>query len=77
MRYTGPRRKSNMQKACEALDPTVHLIGPTRMGSYLNYEVRDGNGVQLGWTEGNERGPQNAWLRAYSALTRGEPTNGR
>lgn len=54
-----------------ALDPKAKLRGPFRVGHYTNYIVEDGDGRQIGWTEGNEQGEANAWLRAYSTLTRG------
>lgn len=51
-----------------AIDPKAKIEGPFRVGHYSNYTVRDGAGKEIGWTEGNERGTQNAWARAYGTL---------
>lgn len=73
MRYDGPRRKSKLQKACEALDPRVRIEAKPFSGGgryYNHYEVRDGAGVVIGWTDGNESGPRWAWLMALGTLQR-------
>ena len=73
MAYYGPRRKSKLQKACEALDPGVRIEAKrvTLGGRYYDHhEVYDGAGVAIGWNDGSEAGPRWAWLRALSELER-------
>lgn len=50
------------------LEPQAQLRGPFRHGHYLNYTIVDGAGLEIGWTEGNEQGPGNAWERARDTL---------
>lgn len=73
MAYNGPRRKSKLQKACEAIDPGIRIEHtPMTLGGryYNHYQVRDGAGVVIGWTDGNESGPSWAWSRALGELQR-------
>lgn len=74
MAYSGPRRKSNLQKACEALDPGVRLESLGRIGYSAQYVVKDSDGVEIGWTDGNEALPSFAWLRAHNTLIRRKAT---
>lgn len=66
------KRKSFRTLVLE-MEPQAKLDGPYRAGHYVNYVVRDGAGVQIGWTEGNEQGTLDAWMRAYSTLMRRKP----
>lgn len=71
MAYYGPRRKSKLQKACEAIDPRVRIEHtPLNAGGryYNHYQVRDGAGTVIGWNDGNESGPSFAWSRALAVL---------
>jgi hypothetical protein len=68
MGYTGPRRKSKLQKACEALDPGCRLEGPIRVGYSAQYVVKDSAGKEIGWTDGNEGMARFAWMRALDTL---------
>lgn len=72
MTYTGPRRKSKLQKACEALDPGVRLIDHSRMdgGFYVtSYEVVDGAGKMIGYTDPKDPARW-AWMAALVELQR-------
>lgn len=68
MAYYGPRRKSKLQKACEALDPgvTLHTF---RNGFWTSYEVRDGAGQMIGYTDPKDP-PRFAWSMALDTLQR-------
>jgi hypothetical protein len=67
-----PTRRMTYRQAVLEIDPKATLHGPIRIGHYVNYVVKDGNGREIGWTEGNEQGTGEAWMRAYSTLTRGQ-----
>lgn len=72
MAYYGPRRKSKLQKACEALDPGVRLIDHSaNMGGFYvtSYSVLDGNGIQIGYTDPKDP-PRFAWSMALETLRR-------
>lgn len=68
MSYAGPRRKSRTQKLCEQLDPGCRLESLGRIGYSPQYVVRDSDGVEIGYTDGNEGAPSFAWLRAAGVL---------
>lgn len=69
MAYYGPRRKSKLQKACEALDPGVRLLWPPKyVGHYVVYIVVDGAGREIGYSDGSENAPVFAWTRALHEL---------
>lgn len=69
-----PIRMEDTMKTAKArvleIDPKATLRGPFRVGHYVNYSVHDGDGKEIGWTEGNEQGATLAWVRALSALER-------
>lgn len=72
MRYDGPRRKSKLQKACEALDPKVRLINKSFPGGgrwNTAYEVVDSAGVVIGFTDPKDP-PRFAWSMALATLQR-------
>lgn len=72
MAYYGPRRKSKLQKACEALDPGVRLIDKSFSGGgrwNTAYEVVDGAGTVIGYTDPKDP-PRFAWGMALEKLQR-------
>jgi hypothetical protein len=72
MAYYGPRRKSKLQKACEALDPGVKLIDHSFSdGGFwvTSYEVRDGAGTVIGYTDPKDPA-RFAWSMALETLQR-------
>lgn len=72
MAYHGPRRKSKLQKACEALDPGVHLVDSSFSGGgrwNTAYQVKDSAGVTIGYTDPKDP-PSFAWSMALGTLRR-------
>lgn len=72
MAYNGPRRKSKLQKACEVLDPGVHLVDHSFSGGgrwNTAYEVKDSAGVTIGYTDPKDP-PRFAWSMALETLQR-------
>jgi hypothetical protein len=72
--YNGPRRKSKLQKACETLDPGVRLVDRSFSGGgrwNTAYEVKDGAGVVIGYTDPKDP-PRFAWSMALESLRRRE-----
>lgn len=70
MAYHGPRRKSKLQKACEAIDPGARLIDKSFSGGgrwNTAYEVVDGAGVVIGYTDPKDP-PRFAWGMALATL---------
>lgn len=66
------RRKFDWKGETLKLDPGCTLSGGRKwLGGrpYDLYTVKDSAGREIGWTEGNEQGPHNAWVRAYSQLS--------
>jgi len=72
-----PHRKSNLQKACEALDPGVRLVDRSFSGGgrwITSYEVVDGAGVVIGYSDAKDP-PSFAWSMALGTLKRARLTH--
>lgn len=72
-RFAAARRRKSYRRDALAIDPGCTISGgPRWLGGrrYDLYEVKDSAGVTIGWTEGNEQGEGNAWLRALGELQR-------
>lgn len=65
-----PRMKTYREQVLE-IDPGATLKGGPRMlggRSYDMFYVVDSDGVEIGYTDGNEQGDGWAWMRALGAL---------
>jgi hypothetical protein len=72
MAYNGPRRKSKLQKECEAIDPGVRLVDLSFSGGgrwNTAYEVKDSAGLTIGYTDPKDP-PSFAWSMALATLQR-------